>query len=277
MNSGRPGATLVELVVALALSAIVSAAAATALVSAERHQRRVTATSDDRRSLREAALVLATELQSAAADSIRLRGDTAVDVLSLVGSSVLCAATGSAVVVPPSAATQGDPFTVWRSDPQPGDLAAAFDSAVQAWSFAVIDSVVTRATVAGCTPATGFITSADSGARLPATRLRLDRALSTGVTPGAPLRVVRPTRYLLHRGGDGSWALAQRRCDRWGACGAAQPAAGPLAAAADSGLALHLVPGAFRLDFAMRAPGAAQASAESLRVAVGLRNRANAP
>jgi type II secretory pathway pseudopilin PulG len=270
------GAALVELVVAMTLATILSAAAAAALVSVERYVRRATATSEDRRTLRDVELTLASELRVTALDSLRLHGDTAADFMGLVGTSVTCVASGSQLVLPPSVTTNALSFSVWRASPSPGDFVAVFDTASPgAWRMAIVNAVETRGDGAGCVPASGLLSAADSIARRPVTRLVLDRALPAGVGPGAPVRLSRRGRYVLTRAADRSWSLSYRACDAAVGCGVAQPVAGPLAAPTDSGLVFSLDATAARLQATLRAPSREPGLArESRRFVLTLRNRA---
>jgi hypothetical protein len=270
----RRGAGLAEMLVALTLSAIVSAAAAAALTNAERYMQRARATSDARRTLREAAAVLGSELRAAALDSVRLRGDTAVDFLGLVGVGVVCVTTVNVLVAPPDVAAGGVPYSSWRAVPEAGDLLAVFDtSAGGTWRTVTVDSANTPTNGAGCKPSSGLMSAADSAARRPVTRMVLHSALTPAPVPGAPLRVVRPGRYALTRAADGSWSLSYRRCSS--GCGVAQPVVGPLAAPADSGLVFTLVASESRLEAAMRTPQSLPAvHGESATLRVTLRNHA---
>jgi hypothetical protein len=263
------------MVVALTLSAVVAAAAAGALGGAERYMRAARAASTARRTLREAEAVLASELRAASGDSLRVRGDTAMDFLGLVGVSVACVASGAVLVLPPDVAADGLPYTSWRASPEVGDLVAVFDTAGGgAWRTALVDSVATRADGAGCGPSSGLVSAADSAAREPATRLQLSAVLSPTVPAGAPVRVLRSGRYALTHSGDGRWALSYRRCGG-GSCGAAQPVAGPLAAPADSGLRFTSVAGEGRVEAALRAPpGTPHAAQQSVVLRVTVRNHA---
>lgn len=270
----RRGAGLAEMLVALALSAIVSAASAAALANAERYMRRARATSDARRLLREAAAVLGSELRAAATDSLHVRGDTAVDFQGLVGVGVVCVASGTVLVAPPDVAAGGFPFSSWRATPEAGDLLAVFDtSAGGTWRTVAVDSASTPANGAGCKPSSGLMSAADSAARRPVTRIVVHSALNPVPLAGAPLRIVRPGRYALTRAADGSWSISYRRCT--GACGVAQPVAGPFAAAADSGLVFKFLSNASALQIMMRTPPPSAAVAgESALLHVTLRNRA---
>jgi type II secretory pathway pseudopilin PulG len=271
----RCGAGLAEMLVALALSAFVSAAAATALTSAERYMRRTRATSDARRTLREAAALLGSELRAAASDAVRLRGDTAIDFLGLVGVSVVCVASGNVLVAPPDVAAGGFPYSSWRATPEAGDLLAVFDTAAGGtWRTVAVDTASTPSNGAGCKPSSGLISVADSAARRPVTRMVLRTALIPSPLLGAPLRVIRPGRYALTRAADGSWSLSYRRCTA-ALCGIAQPVVGPLAAPTDSGLVFSFVASESRLYVTMRTPQTSPAvQGESAALRLTLRNRA---
>ena len=255
----RRGASLAEMIVALTLTAIVSTAGVAALSSAERYITRSRAASEARRTLREAESVLATDLRATSPDSLRVRGDTAVDFLGLVGVSVLCASSGGVLVLPPEVSTGGHPLSSWRAAPEAGDLLALFDTADGGrWRLAVVDSASTRADGAGCTPSTGLISAADSVARRAVTRVVLRSTPGAAGVVGAPVRVMRAGRYALTRSGDGSWSLSYRRC-AGASCGTAQPVVGPLAAPADSGIVFTGIEFESRIEVAVRTlPGSSR-------------------
>lgn len=269
------GAVLAELVVAFTLASLVAAAAAVAMAGVERYARRTSLASEDRRTVREAEQSLAGDLRAAAADSLVLRGDTAAEFVGLVGTSVACVVGPSHMVLPSDLSTIAVPFTVWRALPASGDLVAVFDTTPPgAWRIAFVDSVTARPDGAGCTPATGFVSSADSAARRPASRLLLDRSLGAGVGAGAPVRLLRRGRYVLTHAADRSWSLSYRSCDAARVCGVAQPVAGPLATPSDLGLVFALDARAARLEAAVRTPLREAGSPRTSRhVIISLRNR----
>ena len=273
----RCGAGLVEMIVALVLAAIVSAAGASALAGAERYARLARGEAAARRTLRDAQAVLASELGAAASDSVRVRGDTAVDFLGLVGVSVVCVSSGAVLVLPPDVASTGYPYSSWRASPEPGDLVAVFDSSSGGvWHAAIVDTATTRTDGAGCTPSSGLLSAADSVARRAVQRVVLKTALApTAARVGSPVRIVRSARYALTHSGDGSWSLSYRRCDGF-SCGAAQPVAGPLAQPRDSGLVFAQEAGGGGLNARLRTPPpAAGAPQQSGAVQIALRNRTN--
>jgi hypothetical protein len=224
--------------------------------------------------LHEAEAVLASELRSASADSIRVRGDTAVDFAGIVGISVACVSSGNVLVLPPDAAAGGNPYTNWRASPEAGDVVAVFDTtAGGGWLTVAIDSAGTRTDGAGCKPSSGLMSASDSVARRPATRIVLHSSLTPAVAVGAPVRVQRNGRYALTRSTDGSWSLSYRRCAP-APCGTAQPVVGPFAAPADSGLVFTNVASESRVDVAIRTFSLPGAPVESGILRVVFRNRA---
>jgi hypothetical protein len=276
MSRFRCGTALTELLVALVLAALLSAAAAAALTTAERHVRRAVAASEDTRALREADQVLTAEIRAAAVDSVQTRGDTAVEFPGLVGTSVVCVVRAGTLVLPPARVSSGLPYSVWRSVPEPGDLVIAFDTLTGGhWRSAVIDSVEAPTAGAGCYPSSGLLTAADSASRSPVLQLWLDRTVA-GPGAGAPVRVLRRSRYVLLRGTNREWTLSYRRCDVTGSCGASQPVAGPLASASDSGLVFLVARPDQRIEATIRSLPRESGLPSPRRLLIGLRNRATA-
>ena len=253
--SRRAGTALAELILATMIVGVAAGIGAAILVAAERRTRADASSDRAVQSVRDVTRLLVGDLEAALPESVVVRGDTAIDLYAHVGASVACVAAGTVLVVPGASVVTGVPLTFWRQWPEAGDLAIVWDSAGGGrWDQALIDSVSAPADGGGCATTSGFRSAADSVARLAVARVRLDRALSPGVIAGAPLRIFRGGRWLLHRGSDRSWSLAYRRCAR-SVCSAAQPVAGPLAAAADTGLAVH-VSSSGRIEISVRAAGA---------------------
>lgn len=267
-TAGKRGATLAELLVALSLAGLLYALGAFALVTVERRQREGSASGAGRRAIRETIAVLGEELRGV--DSISLRGDTAVDLLALVGTSVVCARTANAIVLPPATAESGLPFTSWRANADVTDVIALFDAATSRWWYAAADSVA-EAPRNACRPTTGLASPRDSADRLRSARLALDRLIPLGVEVGAPARILRRGRYLLHRSADGSWGLGYRRCPGAAGCASAQPVTGPLAPPSENGLSFAFSADGSLLNVAVRAPRRPSGGpGDSLRVAMGV-------
>ena len=272
--TSRRGAGLAELIVALTLAAIVSAAGVAALRGTERYMQRARVTSDARRTLRDAESVLATDLRSAWSDSVRVRGDTAVDFYGEIGVSAVCTVSSAVLILPPDASSTGAPYSSWRAVPEAGDVLSVFDTAGGGvWRVALVDSASTPVNGGGCKPSGGLLSAADSIARRTFTRVVLRTSLSPVPLIGTPVRVARPGRYALTRAADGSWSLSYRRCT--GSCAVAQPVAGPLASPSDSGLVFRADIAAQRLDVFLRTPATSvTASGETAALHVAFRNRA---
>ena len=228
--TSRRGASLVELLVAVALFTLVCALGA-AIVRAQRTALGALAGSTQARAaLRHAAAALELELRAATlADPPRLLGDSAVELLVPVAEGVLCAtpADSHELLLWPRDRAAGHGRTRWREYPEPGDVVAALvraDSAGGRWLHAVVQEVGERVS-SGCAPTPGAPAPAGS-----APHLRTDAPIGASLGRGTVVRVERRLRYALYRGGDGSWQLGQRRCAADGAtCGGIQPVAGPLA------------------------------------------------
>lgn len=231
----RRGATLAELAIALVLAGVAAALGSGLLLAVERRVRSESRDSRAAQTAREIAHVLGAELASAGWNPADVRGDTAIDLDSHVGASVVCAGSGSVVVLPSVRTSLGVPFTFLRQPPEAADRVLVWDTAGAAWRESSIDSVSFRGDGAGCRADGVFRSVADSLGGEPAVRMRLRDSLPVTIGPGAPVRVLRSGRWVLYRGGDRAWWLGYRRCPA-GACGTVQPVAGPLASPADSGL-----------------------------------------
>ena len=210
MRMTRRGATLVELIVATALGALVVSLCANALIAQRRAERRAAESTKPGSAADEAVRVLAAALaRLAAGDTLTLRGDTAAEWRAVQGAAVSCAAGGDSVVVPDSAGVAW-----WESVPDSGDVVELED---------VAGNRVTRDVIG--------VSTRSSGACGSAARVFWLRD-SIAVTGAMFVRLTRRVRFMLYRGGDGQWWLGQRTCAAsppW-TCGAAQPVAGPLSA-----------------------------------------------
>jgi type II secretory pathway pseudopilin PulG len=91
----RRGGTLVELLVALPLAALVAVLAAATLIGGWRLNRRVAATQGSAREFRHAQATFEAELRPLRARDIHAVSDTALEFDALLGVGVICAATGT--------------------------------------------------------------------------------------------------------------------------------------------------------------------------------------
>lgn len=257
MHVNRSGATsLAELCIALVIGFVAAAVGGSVLLAAERHARRDRDSGRESQAVRDVSHVLVTELVSARAGSLVLRGDTAIDIASHVGVSVACRVGPDELVLLPALTSLPAPYTHWRQAAEAGDQLSVWDTtAGGAWLSARIDSVAAKSDGAGCPADGAFRTADDSVARRAVTWLRVSPLLAPGVVRGAPVRVYRELRWMLYRSSGKSWWLGMRRCNA--GCAAAQPVAGPLAAPDDSGLVFEHTPdGGLGITLRAEAPGA---------------------
>jgi prepilin-type N-terminal cleavage/methylation domain-containing protein len=237
IRAPRHGVTLIELIVALVVGGIVLALVAAISV----RQQRLYADIADRTALaaqlRQAATILPIDLRGAAsgAGDIREARDTSIELRGTIASAVICDTTANAIVLSPSNAGA----TTF------GSYLTSIVAADTAWIFTPGDSVdrwVPYA-IAG-TAATAAGQCATTGPQLNATARASSRVSLQLVAPpsfaglaGSVIRVTRPVRYSLYRGGDGRWYLGQRE---WNASSlrfnTIQPVSGPFESPAGRGL-----------------------------------------
>ncbi len=207
----RRGTTLVELLVALALGSVVAAVFAQSVTVQRRAERVVAHSTAAASAADEAVGVLASAIARVSdADSLLVRGDTALEWRATVGVAIACYAGSDTVVVPDTGLA-----TWWESQPGIGDAVDVANAAGE-WTGSEVVAMSTRSTGGAC-----------GGAQR---MLRLGAALpDSGVLL---VRVARRRRFTLYRGGDGDWWLGERTCSDGAPvhCDAAQPVAGPLLA-----------------------------------------------
>jgi hypothetical protein len=206
----RKGTSIVELIVALTLGAVVVMTFATTVVGQRRSERALANAAAHAGAADEAARVLSSLIARAAtSDSFVFRSDTALEWFTAVGVSMSCAAGGDSIVLPDSASSSW-----WESWPDTGDAVDAQDAAGN-WTRHEIIGIRSRTAGTTC------------GGPQHAVVVRAPHGL--GVAP--LVRVARRMRFMLYRGTDGAWWLGERTCTfaHPVLCGAAQPVAGPLA------------------------------------------------
>lgn len=213
----RSGLTLVELVVAVVLAAIILGAATASSMRQQHSHAGILSTTDTDAQIRAATLVLAGQLElldPLAGDLVQGEAeDTAMQVRAPVAQSLACRREVGAVTLVP-----GVPGSIVLggsvSTPRAGDtLWWLADSAWRASKIAGVNSVtVTCAGVLGVG--------------------RTVQALLSGtdtVDAGSPIRVTRQTRYSIYRASDGTYQLGIREwSDSTHRFSAPQPVAGPL-------------------------------------------------
>jgi prepilin-type N-terminal cleavage/methylation domain-containing protein len=258
MKGTRRGFTLIEVIVAAALAALVGSTLFMTLRRQQRFYGSAAEMMQVRDQLRDAADVLAADLRGAAVAryGLPLMTDSAVELFTTIGASVVCAApSGRTLFMPPAVPASGTVLTSLLASPDTGDVALIYampggipDSAQ--WVELRVASFGSRSLVASCPAATGFTSAADAAAKRSGYALTLTTDPPPAVRKGAPVRFLRRARYSLYRSSDGNWYLGYRRCNAIGTslCATIQPVSGPYlpfnkGGAADGGLAFRYFDG----------------------------------
>lgn len=270
------------------------------MVGQQRFFQRTTQQMDVRRELRTAVNVMSAELRSvsSAAGDIVAFDRMSITFRDVLGSSVVCATPSRTQMdlVPTNTARMQ--LSNFATDPLVGDTVVVLrnDSsgvAGEYWSAHRITSV--SSSTSTCAPSPFVDAALDAGkSRL---RLAVTPNLPDSVVAGAPLRLLRTTRYALATQSSGAWYLSRSELSG-GAWTAAVPIAGPFLAASASGtgglgLAMYDSVGVAvtaiassnriaRIDVMARATGerssgvvgsGSTAVSDSLLVSIALRNR----
>lgn len=223
----RRGVTLVELLVAITLAAIILASA-TATVARQRrgaddHASRIRAESQLRASLAELQVALG-GLSATAGDLVAGEArDTAVQLRTVVASGVACdSGAGRAVLAADD-----------TSDARAAGVAAAPKSGDSLWWRPPGASTWTARPVTDVSTSTAACAATGGAAQ---TLLWLTFAASDTVPRGAPVRLTRQARLAFYRAGDGTWQLG---LSEWSevlhAFASPQPVAGPFTLVAPDG------------------------------------------
>jgi hypothetical protein len=222
----RAGSSLVELLVALGLAAVLLAAATGSMLRQQRAARWVGVLGAAESQAGHAVRLLADELallDAGAGDVVPGQAsDSTLEVRAVVASTVTCDSGTNVVTLAPD--TAGVPAL--------GGVARAVVAGDSLWFFADSLGWLARSVVAASRTTSGCLRPrAPSGVT---TRLSLDGPMNVG--GGTPVRVTRHERWLFYRASDGRWYLGFRD---WNAAAArfnaSQPVAGPFLRALRSG------------------------------------------
>lgn len=223
---------MIELAVVLAILGVSGAAMGMLLIRQQRFYRGASELLYAREGVRDALDLLAGDLRGmAVADTVRLLADSAIEMYTAIGSSVLCQAMSGREIGLPPVTPVGATLTAFATEPDTGDL-ALFYRAINgngSWERHRLGSFAKRALSNTCPASTGFSRTEDDAVGSQGFQATLESSLSGDVRSGTPVRFVRRGRYSLYRSSDGEWYLGYRRCNALGqsVCGPIQPLSGP--------------------------------------------------
>lgn len=259
--TGRRGATVLEVLVALPLTMLVIGLATGLLVTQLRVTMSGSARVEATRTVSHASLVLAHDVRALAAADLVTWTDSSVqaDVPVLVGVTCGAPSTDRLDLV----ATAGPLGPLWRDAPAAGDGVSWAMADTSIAGDAVTDSA--RHAVSLQSASSAPSACADSPLRGPASPIRLTLATSVPNAvlppPGVLVVVRRRVEWRAYRAADADTWLGRRERTA-GGWTVIQPAVGPLASVADGGLVLSVR----RADGSPALPGAPDARVVHLRL-----------
>lgn len=236
----RNGMTLVELLITLVLLGIVAGGMMGIISRQQRFYSGSSGVLDTRSTVRQGIDVMQSELRAILPRrDIHAMGRTFIDYREPRGASVICAAAGTDMTIPPTAGTAGEHgLSAWVRPPEPGDSVIIYDINRKTWidnppadSAWEIVSVTPNTSAGACA---GFL-GTGSGVTSSYT-IRLDHLLPAQAVPGASLRFFRTARYDMVQAANGDWYLGYRECHGSPVtCDELMPVSGPYLPPADAG------------------------------------------
>jgi prepilin-type N-terminal cleavage/methylation domain-containing protein len=245
----RAGFTIVELIIAMVLFAIVMGAAMQVILRQQRFYRGAGELLEMRAGLRQGVTMLTSDLRAIypADGDVHEWTKSKIGFRSVTGSSIVCLKpTATTVVVPPATLIQNNTLTTWLAAPVVGDSVMIYDEGVEigndddVWRRYRITEVAIVNGANACLPATGYTVAGDLK---PSTRFTLSVAMSGTIVTGAPMRFYRRVDYGIYHASDSLWYLGASDClpGRTPECSSYQPVSGPyrpLSGATASGMVL---------------------------------------
>ncbi|HEX6573964.1 MAG TPA: prepilin-type N-terminal cleavage/methylation domain-containing protein [Gemmatimonadaceae bacterium] len=232
----RRGFSLVEMLIAISIAGVATALMTVTVLHQQRFYARAGETLSTKTELRDGADILVSDLRSAstAMFGLPVMTDTAVEMLSVIATSVACETpAGSTIQLPPVRLAAGHTLTSLVAQPDTGDVALIYGNALGAdsaeWEINRVASFAPRSVTATCSPSTGFTTTDDLVSGSSGYLVTLAFTPSSRIGKGAPVHFLRRARYSIYKSSDGDWYLGYRRCSiaSPGTCSAIQPVSGP--------------------------------------------------
>ena len=232
MLTRRRGYTVVEMIVAVSVGALVVGLGATLAFRHQRFHRDLTVVAERTGQLTQVMALLPVSLRAIAPGEGDIAPgaarDTALEFRATIGSGVVCDTAGGAVILAPVADSPA--LTSIATPPESGDTAwlLSASGAAERWTAFPIAAVATVSHVCLLGGNAPFGSA-------PRTSVRL--TLTGGGWPGAALRITRPFRYSLYKASDGAWYVgAKDWSPALGRFNTIQPVAGPFLPASAAGL-----------------------------------------
>ncbi len=230
------GSSVIELLVALPLMALIGSLAVALLLSVARSARTQGRTLQVSRELRHAVLVLSHDIDRLRVGDVVALSDTLLEFDAVLAAAIVCHRPAPDQLVlgdmsalspsPLSVARAGDGLTTWQH--------AAFHTG---GALASAPRPARTATGTWSALGQGPCGAAGDRLRLPRWRATVDSTWAPDLAPGTPVLLQRRTRYTHYRS-DGQWWLGRRTLDVSG-WETVQPLAGPLYSAAAGGMAMQ--------------------------------------
>ncbi len=237
----RQGFTLLELTVALVVTAVVIGTATALGAKLQRFHRELAIAGDRLDQVDQTAALLAVDLRALAPGEGDLTSgearDTSLQFRATIGSSVVCDVVQDRVSLAPVGGA-GPALSAFLTPPSAGDtvwaLSTGDTSRWTPWTVTTVGADAGRCLIAG-------VDAAGNGP--PASRVALTLtglSAAGGMAVGTPVRITRLARYSLYHAADGEWYLGERD---WNAASARfnaiQPVSGPFLSSARAGLAFR--------------------------------------
>ena len=227
----RRGTSLLELLIALTLAAILLGAATGSLLRQQRTATRLAADAQGDAQVRLATALLPAQLSLGVPSTDDLVPgsvkDTALQLRVAIASGISCDSARAPALVIGDTGLSAD---ATASAPRVGDSLWRYQAGTGAW--------LGRAVTGVSADSMRCMAAAQDGGVVPMRAvLRVDTGDSIALPPFVPLRITRQERLVIYRGGDGSWQLGLREwSDVTQAMAAPQPVAGPFQLVAADGM-----------------------------------------
>jgi hypothetical protein len=272
------GASLVELVVALAVTGVLAGVSFRLLDRTHRYSRGIALLLEERAQIAAAASVVRGALEEVAPldGDLAATPDSSVVFDGAVGHAIACATATSSIDVPTATLASQLVLTAWSTAPQSGDVVAVLDDGAlpgaqdDVWHRRTVAAVLSLPNACQSTPLIDSIADAGSVGW----RLVLSLPIPSTVHPGVPVHVIRRQRFALYRSGS-EWMVGWTE---WNTAGGGwnviQPLAGPLLPYAPPG-------GASGISFAWRdssgAPTTLPGGSAPIAATISVRGPTRAP